>query len=111
MSREHYELVAKWHSQKLPPFGAEFVYSGAEYRVVGANMAGDKLRCQVIGADQVIGVDQATGAEGSTAGKVFLFKIKELSTKYRGLRWKDSTWKDSTWKDSSCKGGSHADNP
>lgn len=89
MSREHYELVAKWHSQKLPPFGAEFVYQNAEYRVVGANLAGDKLRCQVIGVD------------GSTAGKVFLFKIKELSTKYRGLRWKDS----------SCKGDSHADNP
>ena len=102
MSREHYELVAKWHSQKLPPFGAEFVYSGAEYRVVGANLAGDKLRCQVIGVDQVIG----NAVEGSTAGKVFLFKIKELSTKYRGLRWKDSTWKDS-----SCKGDSHADNP
>ena len=79
MSREHYELVAKWHSQKLPPFGAEFVYSGAEYRVVGANLAGDKLRCQVI------------GAENSIAGKVFLFKIKELSTKYKGLRWKEST--------------------
>lgn len=93
MSREHYELVAKWHSQKLPPFGAEFVYSGAEYRVVGANLAGDKLRCQVIGAKN--------NAESSTVGKVFLFKIKELSTKYRGLRWKDSTW----------KGGSHADNP
>lgn len=86
MSREHYELVAKWHSQKLPPFGAEFVYSGAEYRVVGANLAGDKLRCQVIGVD--------SNTEGnSVAGKVFLFRIKELSTKYRGLRWKDSSWK------------------
>lgn len=92
MSREHYELVAKWHSQKLPPFGAEFVYSGAEYRVVGANLAGDKLRCQVIGVNQVIGVDQIISPEG----KVFLFKIKELSTKYRGLRW---------------KGDSNADNP
>lgn len=104
MSREHYELVAKWHSQKLPPFGAEFVYSSTEYRVVGANLAGDKLRCQVIGVDQVIGAKDS--AEGSTAGKVFLFKIKELGTKYRGLRWKDSSWKDSSWK-----GDNNANNP
>lgn len=68
MSAEHYEVVRKWSNYALPDIGHKFMYKGAEYEVLGAVLAGNKLR-----------------AQSSTDGKVYLFPVKDLAKKY-GIR-------------------------
>lgn len=64
--REFYELCAKW--VVLPDFGTRFKFKGAEYEVVGAVPAGNKIR--------------ARGPEG----KVYLFEARDFWTKYRAVK-------------------------
>ena len=64
--REFYELCAKW--VKLPAFGTKFKYKGAEYEVVGAVPAGNKLR--------------ARGPEN----KVYLFEARDFWSKYKAVK-------------------------
>lgn len=73
MSKEHYELVRKYSARPMPEFGATFVYKGVKYEVVGAVLAGNKLR-----------------ALNSADGKVYLFLIKDLAKKY-GVKCANNT--------------------
>lgn len=70
---EHYEAVRKWSPHKFPELGAKFEYQSAEYEVLGANPAGNKMR-----------------ARKQDDGKVYLFEVGNMR-KYKGLRYVDNT--------------------
>lgn len=65
-AHEFYQVCAKWVA--LPDFGTRFKYRGAEYLVVGATPAGNKIRAQ--GPDN----------------KVYLFEARGFWTKYKATK-------------------------
>lgn len=62
---DRYELVSKWRSEPLPPRGLRFMFKGVNYRIVGVNKAGNKLRAK------------------TDSDEVFLFDAKNFYSKYK----------------------------